>query len=370
MLETLDDVPLFRAEDLSYEDFCVFMTENRPCRISGITEQWRATKEWVLNAQVNTRRLRELFGDSVAPIADCQRSEYGSQPKTEMTINNYLDYWEEHRRPAVDEHRWANTAQEKCLYLKDWHMQRNFPEFAAYSVPRYFSSDWLNEFWLASDGQDDYRFVYIGPKGSWTPLHCDVFGSFSWSANICGEKLWIFLPPGEEVYFKDINGKLAPDITHITDRDRYPKLHEQKPVLRVLQRAGETIFVPSGWHHQVVNTEDTISINHNWFNGYNLFHVAEHLQNAENEVKKELSFMESDEAFGSQVEIVLRAHHGMNRHDFREILDFIARRRLECPEDQNARFDLLKCCEFLEDSVLKDEIKVLLSDSMPNGVHR
>ena len=32
----------------------------------------------------------------------------------------------------------------------------------------YFQSDWLNETWLArSDVQDDYRFVYMGPKGTW-----------------------------------------------------------------------------------------------------------------------------------------------------------------------------------------------------------
>lgn len=36
------------------------------------------------------------------------------------------------------------------------------------------------------------------------------------------------------------------------------------------QEAGETIFVPSGWHHTVMNLEDTLSINHNWLNGYNI----------------------------------------------------------------------------------------------------
>lgn len=30
----------------------------------------------------------------------------------------------------------------------------------------YFSSDWLNEYWDALD-VDDYRFVYMGPTGTW-----------------------------------------------------------------------------------------------------------------------------------------------------------------------------------------------------------
>ena len=44
---------------------------------------------------------------------------------------------------------------------------RQFPEYEAYDVPPFFRSDWMNEFWDGQDDSDDYRFVYIGPKGSW-----------------------------------------------------------------------------------------------------------------------------------------------------------------------------------------------------------
>lgn len=33
----------------------------------------------------------------------------------------------------------------------------------------YFSSDWLNEYWDSLD-VDDYRFVYMGPTGTWYSL--------------------------------------------------------------------------------------------------------------------------------------------------------------------------------------------------------
>jgi hypothetical protein len=39
--------------------------------------------------------------------------------------------------------------------------------------------------------------------GSWTPLHADVFRSYSWSINICGRKLWILYPPHQESFLKD-----------------------------------------------------------------------------------------------------------------------------------------------------------------------
>lgn len=32
----------------------------------------------------------------------------------------------------------------------------------------------------------------------------------------------------------------------------------------------QALFVPSGWHHSVENLEDTVSVNHNWINGFNV----------------------------------------------------------------------------------------------------
>lgn len=36
------------------------------------------------------------------------------------------------------------------------------------------------------------------------------------------------------------------------------------------QEAGEILFVPSGWHHSVMNLAETLSINHNWINAFNV----------------------------------------------------------------------------------------------------
>jgi hypothetical protein len=150
----------------------------------------------------------------------------------------------------------------------------------------------MNEFWdQRVDVNDDYRFVYMGPKGSWTPFHADVFRSFSWSANICGKKKWIFFPPGEEDCLKDINGHLVFDVNseELKDPSKYPNYNRLKHRFEVIQSAGEIIFVPSGWHHQVYNMEDTISINHNWLNGCNVDisweYIKQGLRDVENEIR-------------------------------------------------------------------------------------
>lgn len=54
-----------------------------------------------------------------------------------------------------------------------------------------------------------------------------------------------------------------------------------KKSYEVIQESGDVIFVPSLWYHQVVNLEDSISINHNWFNGSNISTVFKVLQNGE-----------------------------------------------------------------------------------------
>ena len=52
---------------------------------------------------------------------------------------------------------------------------------------------------------------------------------------------------------------------------QFPGLAEARRHLVALeQQAGEALFVPSGWRHDVLNLDDCLSINHNWINGHNV----------------------------------------------------------------------------------------------------
>ncbi|KFM67259.1 hypothetical protein X975_20920, partial [Stegodyphus mimosarum] len=189
-----------------------------------------------------------------------------------MIFKDYLLYW---KKLKTEENN------SSFLYLKDWHFNRDYPEYKAYSTPTYFSSDWLNEF--CEHENDDYQFVYMGPKGTWTPLHADVFGSYSWSANVCGRKKWLLFPPGAEELLLDEKKKIP---YSVNEKELH---HLCIPHLSAVQETGEIIFVPSGWYHQVHNLEDTISINHNWFNGCNILHIWDCLHLAAIDVEKEIS---------------------------------------------------------------------------------
>ncbi|KAH7952985.1 hypothetical protein HPB49_003018 [Dermacentor silvarum] len=249
-----------------------------------------------------------------------------------MSFSEYVDYWQK----LIDSGH--DYCANPCLYLKDWHFTRDFPTYGPYTTPKYFSSDWLNEYWdLRTDVKDDFRFVYMGPKGSWTPLHTDVFKSYSWSANICGRKLWYLFPPRESQVNKGKKNKLPCDVNtlleeSVKDAAEAPNLLKEgknAPYLKVIQNPGEIIFVPSNWYHQVHNLDDTISINHNFLNACNVKTVMINLMAALIDVQEEIAAFQDTDGFQEHCQAMLRAHFGMNVADFCAMLEAILRRRIE-----------------------------------------
>ncbi|NP_001154937.2 2-oxoglutarate and iron-dependent oxygenase JMJD4 isoform 2 [Homo sapiens] len=294
----------------SYADFVRgFLLPNLPCVFSSaFTQGWGSRRRWVTPAgRPDFDHLLRTYGDVVVPVANCGVQEYNSNPKEHMTLRDYITYWKEYIQAGYSSPR-------GCLYLKDWHLCRDFPVEDVFTLPVYFSSDWLNEFWDALD-VDDYRFVYAGPAGSWSPFHADIFRSFSWSVNVCGRKKWLLFPPGQEEALRDRHGNLPYDVTSpaLCDTHLHPRNQLAGPPLEITQEAGEMVFVPSGWHHQVHNLDDTISINHNWVNGFNLANMWRFLQ---------------QELCAVQEEVIMRSCSGINFEEFYHFLKVIAEKRL------------------------------------------
>ncbi|XP_059168788.1 uncharacterized protein LOC131950584 [Physella acuta] len=314
----------------SYEKlFQNIFLKNQLCIVGpSATSQWSSKKDWVLkDGSPNFHFLMEKFGDATAPIADCNVEEYCAHPKTEMSVKNFLLYWMKHRSQG-------HPGDAKCLYLKDWHFTRCFPSYNAYSPPAFLCSDWMNEFWDVRDdvsNHDDYRFVYMGPKNSWTPFHADVLHSYSWSANICGLKKWIFFPPGAEIYLKDKHRQLVFDLRsdELADVDKYPDAFRVlEGAITVFQNPGEVIFIPSGWYHQVFNLEDTISINHNWMNGCSTHLTWRFIKSRLVDVQREISDCKGVDGWDEQCQMILKADSGIDYLEFYNFLATIAEHRL------------------------------------------
>ncbi|XP_067018397.1 2-oxoglutarate and iron-dependent oxygenase JMJD4-like isoform X3 [Acropora muricata] len=275
----MDDVT--RMHTITYGDFFRdFLLANQLCVFSSeITEDWRSRKEWVTNGKPNLEFLSNRFGHAIAPVANCSQAEYNSQVKQDMSVTEFCDYW---KSSFQDEKN-----KTEVLYLKDWHFCK-------------------------------------------TPFHADVFRSYSWSANICGCKKWLLYPPGQEKYLTDRLGNLAYDILSddMSDGKKFPDFDKARKLITVIQREGEVIFVPSGWHHQVMNLEDTISINHNWTNACGIFKMWKHVQSELKKVQQSIEDCKDMENWHEQCQMILKASCGINYEEFIEFLNVIARRRL------------------------------------------
>ncbi|ELU02976.1 hypothetical protein CAPTEDRAFT_158070 [Capitella teleta] len=348
------------SEPVSYEEFFLnYLLPNKLCVLGKwVTEEWRSRRDWVAaDLTPNMHFLKEHFGSAIGPIANCDLKEHDSHPKSDMPLREFLEYMQSYKANGYSE-------DEACLYLKDWHFTRLFPEYNAFTCPEFFSSDWLNEFW---DGRpettDDYRFVYIGPKGSWTSFHTDVYKSHSWSANICGCKKWIFLPPGEEEKLKDRFGQLPMDLRQVDLSEC--RIHE------VLQEEGEVVFVPSGWHHQVFNMADTISINHNWLNGCNVDLCWDHIQNCLRDVQKELMDIRHVVDWHQQCQILLKATSGIDYLEFFKLICCIVNNRclpMKNVQDDScldhSRFDLNQALNIVQSMKCNSDFKKLNLDKL------
>lgn len=371
------------SKEISYDEFFSrFLVPNKPCIFSAdvITKTWHARQDWVAeDGSPDIDSILKLFGhvSSLVPIADCKRIEYGTHPKDSMYFTEFLDYWQTYRRRK-------HPPEMNCFYLKDWHFTRVFPDYKAYETPVYFQSDWMNEYWdQRTDLCDDYRFVYMGPKGSWTPFHADVFRSYSWSANICGRKKWTFYTPGEEEHLKDKYGHLpfSVSILESAEQGMYPNLDKVKHKFEVIQEPGEVIFVPSGWHHQVENLEDTISINHNWLNACNVdicwSHIKDTLQNVKREISDCEEGMEENE-WQEQCQLILKASSGIDYADFFHFMSTIAKPRIEHLQslhggnDESKKlkniylFDLSRVNHVVDDMLSDEDFKVVLKGDEEN----
>ncbi|KAL4198638.1 hypothetical protein AMTRI_Chr03g47000 [Amborella trichopoda] len=280
-------VKRLNASELTYQEFVEkHLKLNEPVVITGLMHEWRSCKDWVWeNGEPNLDFFSTHFGKSRVQVADCGQREFTDQKRIEMSVSEFISQWKGlSDESSCNINNVHDGTDGDLLYLKDWHFVKEYPEYVAYTTPLFFLDDWLNIYLdsykmhgVPDENNDvqgincsDYRFVYMGSKGTWTPLHADVFRSYSWSANVCGKKLWYLLSPSQSHLLLDRNMKYSVyDIFGDISEKQFPGF--KKTIwLECTQSPNEVIFVPSGWYHQVKNLEDTISINHNWFNAYNL----------------------------------------------------------------------------------------------------
>jgi histone arginine demethylase JMJD6 len=185
-----------------------------------------------------------------------------------------------------------------------------------YTVPTIFSDDDLLQHLDLVD-RPLYRWLLVGSKRSGSFVHTDPQGTCAWNALVSGAKHWVLFHPdtpremlaakwvrkrrpgedddgeeGEEGEKLDSNAvdqwddvwgwfhEDLPGIKASVENYFAEKMEEEeegggegKPIVRCfefVQRPGEIVFLPSLWHHAVLNVEHSVAITQNFVDRENL----------------------------------------------------------------------------------------------------
>ncbi|KAL6878419.1 hypothetical protein ACP4OV_012589 [Aristida adscensionis] len=244
-----------RKDDLSLDQFRSQYDGKGPVLLTKLAENWPARTKWTM------QQLTKDYGE--VPFRISQRSPH----KITMKLKDYASYMELQH-------------DEDPLYIFDDKFAESVPALLEdYSVPHLFQEDFFDI--LDYDQRPAFRWLIIGPERSGASWHVDPGLTSAWNTLLCGRKRWALYPPGRvpggvTVHVSDEDGDV--DIETPTSLqwwlDIYPHLAEHEKPLECTQLPGETIFVPSGWWHCVLNLEMTVAVTQNFVNQSNFEHVC------------------------------------------------------------------------------------------------
>jgi ribosomal protein L16 Arg81 hydroxylase len=115
--------------------------------------------------------------------------------------------------------------------------------------------------------------MWIGPAGTFTPLHFDLTNNLI--VQVVGTKKVIMSPPSQTQRLYNYRHVFSAvhDITDEGQLARYP-LARGAQTIEIDLHAGEILFVPIGWWHQVTALDFSVTLTHTNFRWPNEGHES------------------------------------------------------------------------------------------------
>jgi len=230
-----------------------------PTILVGVVSEWRAFSRW---------QLEEISKHYGAEVVAC--AQYSKRGRIRIALGDFVAYMKTQRDVSP-------------LYVFDEDVIARVAQMREdYAIPEFL---WQDLFVLLGKHlRPSYRWLLLGPERSGSGFHFDPHGTTAWNALLVGRKRWALYPPGRvppgvKVEADDdgfVYSFEAPDPLSWL-RDVLPRLAQHERPIEFTQQAGELVFVPSGWWHQVLNLEPTVSVTQNLCNEHNLDAVTESL---------------------------------------------------------------------------------------------
>lgn len=258
-LKEMDTLPRISCNISAKEFHEKYEHERRPVMLEGCDKDWPARENWV-----NVEKLYHRFDNS---------SKWRAQIHTGDTLEDDV-LWS----TFVDT---TQTNEQYYIFDQLDHPAGKLVE-NDYITPKPFKeSDVYRHFDKFPEDYGTLRWFCVGKKGTGTMPHMDPVMTDAWNSLVSGHKWWIIYPSELEAS-EPVECQSDCSIDSPQPYDWYANVgvnaartmyqNEQKPY-HVLQRPGETIYVPYGRVHSVFNVDDTIAVTANFGSISNLPNV-------------------------------------------------------------------------------------------------
>lgn len=214
-----------------------------PAILAGEMEDWPALRLWTrdyLRQRVGAAEVEFQGGRNSDPAFEL----YKDAPKQVMPFDRYLDL--------------IGGDGGNDAYITAYNSDRNYEAFAPLEADLGFPDKFLDREAAHHNGM-----MWVGPMGTFTPMHHDLTNNLI--AQVQGSKRIILVPPsetkrlyndcyvfskvGDLMNFDPVKFPLAQDIQHY----------------EVELQAGEMLYIPIGWWHQVTSLDFSITITYTNF---------------------------------------------------------------------------------------------------------
>ena len=213
-----------------------YLYTNTPCMILNIPDKWEAMKTWSFD------NFEKRFGNTKFIVT--------AGGNVRLKYKYYYDYMKspKHRNDDVP------------LYIFDWRFgdgdKKTRILVDEYEIPEWFTENLLD--CLKKHERPPFRWLIMGPERTGSSLHVDPFATSAWNTLISGKKRWLLFPPGT---FKKgtFDTSMMGALWYMYEYPKYKHLKHYD----IIQKTGDTLFVPSDWWHVTLNLEDSIAITQN-----------------------------------------------------------------------------------------------------------
>jgi len=248
---------------------------SRPAIVDGVLDLWPDVKRWDLD------RLLSEYGDYPFVVSsyfpDDGTEEEEEEPVT-ISLKDYIQYD-------------CQQQDDSPVYVFDHLILEKQPVLASsFSRPSPFLVDYFDVM-REMGAEMDHQWVLIGTTRSGAALHFDPMQTSAWNTLISGRKRWILFPPNVSV-----EELLPPDVVNQTTfltanhfmHHCYPQVNpELEGCIDFIQEPGETVYIPNGWWHNVVNLELSVAVTQNFVGDHNLEDARAAVKEEDAEVARE-----------------------------------------------------------------------------------